>query len=367
MLPSIAFDDDIAWLNIIVRMKPGMSIALEHHGAPRGAAAGARRLVAEAVSVDVPDATLFAGGGRHRHIDAARAVRAAAGGDSHRRRAGAARRLREHRQPAAGARRRAPPRTERAASRSGRRAGGSRARRWWRAPCWQRSGAGLGPGLRATGRAGCSSRSSRPRRSRSSLDTSARLARPRVHRGGDGRHGDAGGRGPRVSRQRVAPMDALREHGRTGDGALGGRWSERAGRRAGGAVADAGCRRGTVRADVRAARTRPAGSRSRPHHVRHDRRAHGAGGRAEPVLSPAGGRGPGRAGRRGGGRQPQPADRRARSSATSSSPSRVSRRRRTQKWSRSTATSRQEGSRHTELRFSPAATSTIATPTRRRG
>ncbi len=54
----------------------------------------------------------------------------------------------------------------------------------------------------------------------------ARLARPRVHRGDDGRHRSPGWSGARPSRHARRADGRVTEHGRiAGDGALGGRWS----------------------------------------------------------------------------------------------------------------------------------------------
>ena len=289
------------WLTVMSRLKPGQSEQAAT-AAIRGVAPQIREATMppdwRAQDQALPEGWVQPDPGGERRLRPARALPPAAHDDHGGGRAGPADCLRQHRQPAAGARDGAPPRAEHP----------GRARRVAipdRAPAADREPAPLDGRRRARTRLRAMGQ---PAARAAAVDVHqqrvpvalARLAHPRVHRGGgrvDGgavRHGAGAARHARAAERRTQGTGARRGRRRQA-------WArERAGRAAGGALADArGCR-GPVHADVRLAGDARPRLRSQRRARRRGQRAAGAaraGGAARTVPPRARGCGRG-AGRR---------------------------------------------------------------------
>ena len=257
--PSIAFNDDIPWLNIMLRLKP----ASRSSRRPRRCARCSRRCATARMPTQSQPTFLrepfvlepvAAGTSRLRERFERPLIAAA-----RRRRAGAADRLRNianlllARGAARAARAERPPGARCVAV-----AAGAADARGERGPRRRRHDARVW--CSRAGRRACSSRSSTRRLKPVALDlsldwrvlgfTAATMAATVTI---------VFGMMPALRATRVAPIDALREHGRRGGRRRAHRrLVGRADRRAGGAVAAAGRRGRPVRADVRAAGARAA-------------------------------------------------------------------------------------------------------------
>ena len=265
------------WLTVMARLKPGQSIDAGDRGDPRRAAADSRgddaaRLAAVRQG-QVPEGAVHA---RRRPAPAIRRMRQRYERPllthPRRRRPGAADRVRQHRQPAARARDGAAPRAERA-RRARRVALAARAAAAVREPrCSPAAARRLGL-LLASWASRLLVRQLSTQTNTVFLDLSLDWRVLAFTIGVTVATALLFGTVPALRASGVAPIDALKEHGRGTSSDSARRPRQRSGRRAGRAVARPGGRRRPVHADVQLAVEPALGLRPRSRAARHHQRA----------------------------------------------------------------------------------------------